>query len=111
MVGILPVVFDFFKRPQGHGYTVVTVERENPYYPVGIEIKGHEFHYSRVSKWAGDTNDLVFRMKRGIGIEKDKDGILYKNVLATYMHIHARGTPEWARALVCNAINFKKSPK
>jgi cobyrinic acid a,c-diamide synthase len=111
MVGILPVVFDFFKRPQGHGYTLVTVERENPYYSVGIEIKGHEFHYSRVSKWAGDTNDLVFRMNRGVGIEKDKDGIVYKNVLATYMHIHALGTPQWARALVRNAINFKKSPK
>ena len=108
MVGILPVTFDFFKRPQGHGYTIVKVEGQNPYYDVGSEIRGHEFHYSRVSKRDSQKSDLVFRMQRGTGIEKDRDGILYKNVLATYTHVHALGTPGWAPALVRNAIKFKK---
>jgi cobyrinic acid a,c-diamide synthase len=111
MAGILPVVFSFYKRPQGHGYTIVTVERENPYFDVGTEIKGHEFHYSQVSKWSGVDEDLVFRMQRGVGIQNDRDGILYKNVLATYTHVHALGTPVWAKALVRNAIQFKKSRK
>ena len=111
MAGILPVAFDFYKKPQGHGYTVVTVEGENPYYDVGTEIRGHEFHYSRVSNWSGDENDLVFRMKRGVGVAKDRDGIVYKNVLATYTHVHALGTPEWAGALIRNAVEFKKSRK
>ena len=53
MAGILPVSFGLFKRPQGHGYTVVRVEGENPYYPAGTEIRGHEFHYSRVLWWSG----------------------------------------------------------
>jgi cobyrinic acid a,c-diamide synthase len=112
MVGILPVTFDFYARPQGHGYTVVTVENDNPYFEIGTEIRGHEFHYSRVLKWSGDQKDLVFRMKRGVGITKDKDGICYKNVLATYTHIHALGTPHWAPALVRNAITYqqKKAP-
>lgn len=108
MAGVLPIVFDFYKRPQGHGYTIVTVEGQNPYYPIGSEIRGHEFHYSRVKKWRGDEKDLVFRMTRGVGISADRDGILYKNVLATYTHIHALGTPDWAEALVRNAINYKK---
>jgi cobyrinic acid a,c-diamide synthase len=107
MVGILPVSFDFYKRPQGHGYTIVKVEGKNPYYDVGFEIKGHEFHYSRVSKWDSGKSDLIFRMQRGAGIEKDRDGILYKKVLATYTHVHALGTPGWADALVRNAIKFK----
>jgi cobyrinic acid a,c-diamide synthase len=111
MAGILPVAFDFYKKPQGHGYTIVTVEGENPYFDVGTEIRGHEFHYSRVSHWTGNENDLVFRMKRGVGIDKDRDGILYKNVLATYTHVHALGTPGWAPALIRNAIKFKKSRK
>ncbi len=109
MVGLLPVSFDFYKRPQGHGYTIVKVEGKNPYYDVGFEIKGHEFHYSRVSKWDSGKSDLIFRMQRGAGIEKDRDGILYKKVLATYTHVHALGTPQWARALVRNAIQFKKT--
>jgi cobyrinic acid a,c-diamide synthase len=108
MVGVLPLTFDFYSRPQGHGYTVVTVENENPFYEVGTEIRGHEFHYSRVLHWSGEENDLVFRMQRGVGITRDKDGICYKNVLATYTHIHALGTPHWARSLVRNAIAYQK---
>jgi cobyrinic acid a,c-diamide synthase len=108
MAGIFPLTFNFYRRPQGHGYTIFKVERENPYYKVGSEIRGHEFHYSRVSNWTGDKNDLVFHMKRGVGIEKDRDGIVYKNVLATYTHVHAVGTPEWAEALIRRATLFQK---
>jgi len=107
MAGILPLSFDFYQRPQGHGYTVFKVERQNPYFEIGSEIRGHEFHYSRVSGWAGDKNDLVFRMRRGVGIEKDRDGFVYKNVLATYTHVHAVGTPQWGAALVRRALQFK----
>jgi cobyrinic acid a,c-diamide synthase len=109
MVGLLPVAFDFYKKPQGHGYTIVTVEGKNPFYDVGTEIRGHEFHYSRVSDWSGNETDLVFYMKRGVGITKDRDGIVYKNVLATYTHVHALGTPGWARALIGNAVKYKES--
>ena len=108
MVGVLPVSFDFYPRPQGHGYTIVTVENENPFYDVGTEIRGHEFHYSRVLRWTGDDKNLIFRMQRGVGITKDKDGICYKNVLATYTHIHSLGTPQWAEALVRNARIYQK---
>jgi len=109
MAGVLPVTFDFYARPQGHGYTVVTVVNENPFYEVGSEIRGHEFHYSRVLKWGGAEKDLVFRMQRGVGITRDKDGICYKNVLATYTHIHALGTSQWAPALVRNALAYRKN--
>ena len=109
MAGVLPLVFDFFKRPQGHGYTRVTVEGENPYFPIKTDIKGHEFHYSRVRNWSGEEKDLVFRMQRGTGIHADRDGILYKNVLATYTHIHALGNPGWAKALVRNAVDYRSS--
>jgi cobyrinic acid a,c-diamide synthase len=107
MVGILPITFDFYKRPQGHGYTVVRVVAENPYYEVGSEIRGHEFHYSRVSKLAAEKCNLVFRMQRGEGIDKGRDGLVYKNVLATYTHVHAIGTPQWAVALIRNATQFR----
>jgi cobyrinic acid a,c-diamide synthase len=107
MAGVLPLSFGLFKRPQGHGYTVVSVERENPYYPAGTEIRGHEFHYSRVLRWSGAQDDFVFRMRRGVGIHGDRDGILHRNVLATYTHIHALGNPGWASALVRNAVAFR----
>ena len=109
MAGVLPLVFGFYDKPQGHGYTVVSVTGENPYYAVGTEIKGHEFHYSRLIRWEGDPGHLVFRMKRGTGIIEDKDGICYRNVLATYTHVHVLGTPAWAEAILRNARAYRQS--
>ncbi len=111
MAGILPVVFGFSKKPQGHGYTIIAVEQPNPYFKVGTQLKGHEFHYSRVLKWRGTDKDLAFNMKRGTGFINNRDGVCYKNVLATYTHIHALGTPSWAKAMVRNAVAYKKSKK
>jgi len=108
MSGVLPVVFGFSGKPQGHGYTVVHVKKSNPFFNTGTILKGHEFHYSQVIQWNGSDNDLVFSMEKGNGIINKKDGILYKNVLATYTHIHALGTPGWAKALVQNALTYKK---
>jgi len=107
MAGVFPLVFGFSRKPQGHGYTVVKVAGPNPYYAVGTEIRGHEFHYSSVLAWKGDNQDLVFDMQRGNGIINKKDGVRYKNVLATYTHIHALGTPAWAEAMVRNALNYR----
>lgn len=107
MAGVLPLKFGLCKRPQGHGYTVITVEGKNPFYEVGTELKGHEFHYSSVLTCPNGKSDMVFSMKRGSGIKDHKDGFVYKNVLATYTHIHALGTPKWAESLVKNAQGYK----
>ncbi|HMA67939.1 MAG TPA: cobyrinate a,c-diamide synthase [Desulfosalsimonadaceae bacterium] len=103
MTGVLPIVFGFSQKPQGHGYTRVFVDRENPYYPVGTQLRGHEFHYSRVLEWKGTADDMVFAMQKGKGIVNRRDGICRKNVLATYTHVHALGIPQWARVLVQRA--------
>ena len=108
MAGVLPIVFGFSKKPQGHGYTMVVVEKKNPYFEIGTELRGHEFHYSKVLTWRGAEEDLAFQMKRGSGFIANKDGVCYKNVLATYTHMHALGTPVWAQAMVRNAIAYKK---
>jgi cobyrinic acid a,c-diamide synthase len=109
MTGVLPAVFGFSKRPQGHGYTIVRVEKKNPFYSPGTTLLGHEFHYSSVKQWNGDDANLAFCMQRGAGFVKDKDGVCVNNVLATYTHIHALGTPEWAQAMVDQALKYKAS--
>ncbi len=111
MAGVLPVTFGFSGRPQGHGYTLAEVIAENPFYPVGERIRGHEFHYSSVLQWQGKETDFAFSMKRGIGFLNGKDGVCYKNVLATYTHIHALGTPSWAKTLVSRAVAFASLKK
>jgi cobyrinic acid a,c-diamide synthase len=103
--------FQLEKKPQGHGYTKLEVVENNPFYPVGITFKGHEFHYSRVIDSDLDSNSLVFAMRRGTGILDGKDGVCYKNVLATYTHVHAIGTPEWAEALIRKALAHQRESK
>jgi cobyrinic acid a,c-diamide synthase len=100
MVGLLPVIFGFSKRPQGHGYTIFEVKKPNPYFRPGTRVRGHEFHYSNVLEWRGKSEDLAFRMIRGGGFDGRGDGLCCKNTLATYSHIHALGTPSWAEAMV-----------
>ena len=109
MAGIFPVTFCLEKKPQAHGYTILEITGENPFYPAGTLLRGHEFHYSRVID--RDTKEglhLSFRMKRGQGIIDKMDGLCYKNVLATYTHLHALGSPEWADGLVKRAYSYKK---
>jgi cobyrinic acid a,c-diamide synthase len=111
MAGVLPIVFGFSEKPQGHGYTIVSVEAENPFFAVGTELRGHEFHYSHVLQCDDTDRRTVFRMKKGVGVVGKRDGICYKNVLATYTHLHALGTPEWARAMVKNARAYQRKKK
>jgi cobyrinic acid a,c-diamide synthase len=99
MVGALPLTFVLEKRPQGHGYTQIRVCKENPFFPIGTRLKGHEFHYSRVLDWDAGRTPPVFEMIKGFGLDGKGDGIVYKNILATYTHLHASGSPDWARAL------------
>ena len=111
MAGVLPLVFQFSKKPQGHGYSVLQVTRHNPFFEAGTEIRGHEFHYSSVLEWRGKPEDLAFKMVRGGGLDGNGDGICYKNTLATYTHIHALGTPSWAPAMVKASRDWQKKER
>jgi cobyrinic acid a,c-diamide synthase len=109
MVGVLPITFTMEKRPRAHGYTIVEVEGENPFYFSKGVFKGHEFHYSRVLDVQMNENiSMAFNVTRGKGIVDNKDGMCYKNVLASYTHLHAIGTPEWTDGLVRCAMEFRK---
>jgi cobyrinic acid a,c-diamide synthase len=108
MVQALPMDFRLEKKPQGHGYTELEVVNTNPFYPVGTTLRGHEFHYSRVTRFELNPESLAFAMRRGSGILDRKDGVCYKNTLATYSHVHAIGTPEWAEGLIRRALAYQR---
>ncbi len=111
MCGILPASFDISEKPVGHGYTISMVSGRNPYFEVGTELKGHEFRYSRILSWDGNDEDMVFSTIRGKGFKNHKDGVCYKNILATYTHLHALGTPSWATAMVRVARAYHQTKK
>lgn len=103
MVGALPVVVEHTGRPQGHGYMAATVDRANPFFPVGTRLLGHEFHYSRVVGTLRHGTALA--VERGSGLGQGRDGLVVGRLFATYMHLHALGTPGWAPGLVQAALD------
>lgn len=108
MAGILQVRFTIEKRPQGHGYTEVEVDRENPFFSIGTKLRGHEFHYCRVISSGDDIErHTVFHVKRGRGIDGQRDGYCRKNILASFTHLHALGAPQWAEGLIARAERYR----
>jgi cobyrinic acid a,c-diamide synthase len=107
MAGVFPVDLEMNSSPAGHGYAILKVDRPNPFYPIGTEIKGHEFHYSSVVK-AGNRPETCLKVERGAGIGDRRDGLVYKNCLALYTHIYAPGVKEWAPAIVKKAREYRK---
>ena len=51
---------------------------------------------------------MAYHVTRGGGINGTGDGLVYKNVLAAYTHLHALGTPEWAACMVKKAVRIPK---
>ena len=104
MVGVFPVTFELGKRPWGHGYAVVEVDEPNPFFAPRTILRGHEFRYSCVRSARTEDLRLAFRMQRGTGFDGIRDGLTYKNVLASFCHFHAAGSQEWAGAIIRQAL-------
>ncbi len=100
MSSAVPAVYGFGARPNGHGYTVVETVKPNPFYPVGTELTGHEFHYTFLRSVIAEHVTFALRIRKGHGFDGLRDGLCYRNVLACYTHVHALGTDLWAPALV-----------
>ena len=107
--GVFPVTFGISKKPQAHGYSIFTADRNNPFYPEGTTIKGHEFRYSTVLKWDGKSDDLALMMDRGTGFMNKRDGLVRNNVLALYTHVLASGTSEWASGIILAARKYHRN--
>ena len=113
MVGALPCEVEMTAKPQGHGYVIAQVEAENPFFTPGTLLRGHEFHNSRLNPVSlnGSNNTLptAYRLSRGNGLGDGRDGIIYRNVLASYTHLHSGGATDWAKGLVRSAQLHRES--
>ncbi len=114
MVGALSCTIEMTGKPQGHGYVIAEVKEQNPFFRPGTVVRGHEFHNSRlVATSAGDNGDpalvTAYQLTRGNGLGDGRDGIVYRNVLASYTHLHNGGAPDWASGVVRAAQCYRES--
>ena len=117
MAGVFPVTTTLCARPQGLGYSLAAVVRDNPFHPMGTVLRGHEFHYSKcqaaIGSCPGDVPPLpgpeafALVMERGVGMLAGLDGLVTANTFAAYTHIHAEGAPHWAPNFVAAASAYR----
>lgn len=110
MAGVLPIVVEHTPQPQGHGYTQARIDQSNPFLAADTVLRGHEFHYSRIIEAPVDLT-TVMALDRGIGLGGGRDGIRVGNLVATYTHLHALATPDWAAGMVRAAVAKRAEDK
>ncbi len=89
MAGLIPATTKMYEKRQSLAYVEVTLKADSLWGHRGDTVRGHEFHYSRLtSDPAGkDGWESVYRMKKRASGETD-EGYRKGKVLASYAHLH-----------------------
>lgn len=87
MVGVIPADCVMHSKPIGRGYAIFHKTASHPW--PKLDGQGsrhvHEFHYSSLENLDAGLH-YAYELERGVGITAKRDGIVYKNLLASYVH-------------------------
>ena len=112
MVGAIAGDIVMQEKPVGRGYVRLQPTAAHPWHrsaDVGM-ISAHEFHYSDIRHLPADTV-YAYAMQRGHGIDGTRDGIVYKNLLASYTHLRGVAGCDWPARFVAFARQVATSPE
>jgi cobyrinic acid a,c-diamide synthase len=100
MCGVIPARVVMHPKPQGRGYVRLTQTGSHPWPSTGDGVvSAHEFHYSALQDLPGGM-DFAYRVDRGYGLDGVHDGIVYRNLLASYAHLRDTRSHPWAERFV-----------
>lgn len=102
-VGLFPIETEMLGARAALGYREAVVRQGCPFIKEGAVLRGHEYHYSKVSKAASGIKKAFTIKKNGVD---SAEGFIYRNALATYIHIHFASNPAFAGGLVRLCENF-----
>ncbi len=97
MCGVLPIETELMGKRSALGYREVELANDNILGSKGDKIRGHEFHYSKITSHH-DTDGVNYNV---LGEDSDDiKSVSYKKTLASYTHLHWGARPEAARHMV-----------
>lgn len=102
MSGVLPLRLEMSPRLVDFGYVTVTFDRDCLLGPAGTEVRGHSFHYSRVTH-ADESVATCYSVLYSLSKKVQAEGYGAGSVLASYVHLHFRANSDLARNLVAAA--------
>jgi cobyrinic acid a,c-diamide synthase len=98
MANVLPQEFEMTARLVHFGYVDVEFTADCLLGKKGITVRGHSFHCSRVRSQS--TLPTAYRLKYSLSGREEFEGFRWKNVLASYVHLHFRGNSSLATSLI-----------
>ncbi|MGB5831156.1 MAG: cobyrinate a,c-diamide synthase [Thiohalocapsa sp.] len=105
MCGVIPSDVAMYDRSRGRGYVRLHETDAFPWplsrSPAG-DVFAHEFHHSALTDPKADWV-YAYEVRRGTGIDGKHDGIVQKNLLASYAHLRNVGGTGWTERFVSHA--------
>jgi len=94
MVGMIKARAVMHSRPQGRGQVVFQNKSDHPWGAKSAPVNAHEFHYASLE---GLDPEATFsrEMKRGQGLDGQRDGIVTGNTLAGFCHLRNTTKTPW----------------
>jgi cobyrinic acid a,c-diamide synthase len=98
MVGVIPGDIVMHEKPVGRGYVRLKETGASPWNsePPAEEIRAHEFHYSSIENLP-EGLIYAYEVLRGHGINGKQDGLVYRNLLASYTHLRSTRRFSWVK--------------
>jgi len=105
MAGVIPGDVVMHEKPVGRGYVRL---KETSHFPwpsahpsqtMAQTVMAHEFHYSSLEHLPPDLI-YAYEVQRGYGVNGTHDGIVHKNLLASYTHLRSLDNYNWAARFV-----------
>jgi cobyrinic acid a,c-diamide synthase len=101
MVGLFPAEAVMSRATMNLGYRELQLSADCVLGTAGTRLRGHEFHYSTLEPRGPLRYAAVLRDAQGQ--DKGRDGLIFRNTLASYTHLHFANEPAAAASLVAAA--------
>jgi cobyrinic acid a,c-diamide synthase len=96
MAGVFDAEARMTNVRRGPSYVIGTGTQDNPFF-AGVPVRAHEFHYSDADV---SGHRAGYELSRGTGTGGGTDGIVVRNTLCTFMHLHALSATDWCGHLL-----------
>lgn len=98
MSEVLPLEFEMTPHLVQFGYVDVEFVSDCLLGAKGTTLRGHSFHCSRLR--SPGSLPTVYQARYSLSRLFQAEGFSYKNILASYIHLHFRGNPQVAVSLI-----------
>jgi len=106
MVGVFPFTTIMGKKLADLGYYTVEAVKDNILSKKGYVVKGHQFRYSSLENIPPSILK-VYKIRKGDSGEIRREGFAFKNVLASYVHLHFGSNINFARRFIDSCQTIK----